>query len=301
MNSSDSRNTNTPPRGNDKLTRVYIARYILFLIIYLILTAASVFVFKAFLNISGGGDYKSVAAVTRTASASGADAAMAVVDEEEYVLSVINNVTFSRDLSEYEQFMNPADRDAYITLVNQTHMLNASYKPADLMGAPYVRTGVESPYLRLIAAKSLEAMLNEAYAAGCTKTLTVTSCYRSYEYQKQLFDSRVSVYAYLGEEKAREKVAATTAIPGQSEHQFGLTADIHSLVSADTSFENTFEAKWLAENAWKFGFILRYPEDKTDITGVMYEPWHFRYVGGEAAAYIMENGLCLEEFLALYE
>ncbi|MFR5864844.1 MAG: D-alanyl-D-alanine carboxypeptidase family protein [Acutalibacteraceae bacterium] len=82
-----------------------------------------------------------------------------------------------------------------------------------------------------------------------------------------------------------------------SEHQSGLCVDMHNLPSANISFGETAQAKWLAENAHRFGFILRFPADKTDITGVQYEPWHFRFVGREAATEIYEQGLCLEEYL----
>jgi LAS superfamily LD-carboxypeptidase LdcB len=192
--------------------------------------------------------------------------------------------------------MNPSDRDAYIKLINQTYKLDKDYKPDDLVSAPFVRSGVQSPYLRLYAAKALEAMLSEAYANGCSTGLTVTSCYRSYDYQQFLYDYRVSVYAYLGEEEAKKKAATIVAIPGQSEHQSGLAVDIHTLSSADEVFENTFEFQWLKENAWKFGFILRYPKDKTHITGIIYEPWHYRYVGRYHAFKIYESGLTLEEY-----
>lgn len=282
--------------GSETPVSAYIARYVLFLIIYLVLMGVSVLGVGALLRVSGGGDFASSFTEPQVQSASSSSDVMAVVDEEDYVQSVINSVTFKLDLSAYEQYMNPTDRDAYITLINQTHPLGGTYKPDDLTDVPYVRSGVETPYLRLIAAKSLEAMLMEAYAEGCDTSLTVTSCYRSYEYQQTLFDYRVSVYSYLGDEEARAKAATIVAIPGQSEHQFGLSADIHSLVSADVSFEDTFEAKWLEENSWKFGFILRYPSNKIDITGISFEPWHFRFVGRYHAFKIHESGLCLEEY-----
>ena len=79
--------------------------------------------------------------------------------------------------------------------------------------------------------------------------------------------------------------------PGTSEHQLGLAVDV----------QGTAAQEWMRENAWRYGFILRYPADKEEITGVMYEPWHFRYVGEDAAEYIMEHGICLEEFIALYD
>lgn len=276
---------------------VYVARYILFLVTYLILLGVSVLFFVLFMRVDiGSGDLTMLTEAPRTASPAPSSTAMGVVDEEDYVLSAISNLTFKLDLSEYEQYMNPADRDAYIKLINQTHQLDKDYKPDDLTNVPYVRDGVQTPFLRLYAAKALEAMLKEAYAEGCSTTLTVTSCYRSYDYQKFLYDYRVSVYAYLGEEEARKKAATIVALPGQSEHQSGLAADIHTLISADVNFEDTFEAKWLKENSWKFGFIVRYPVEKIDITGISFEPWHFRFVGRYHAFKIYESGLCLEEY-----
>ena len=101
-----------------------------------------------------------------------------------------------------------------------------------------------------------------------------------------------------------EEIAKTiVAPPGTSEHQLGLAADITDKYYEfkDESLENTELFQWMSANCAQYGFIVRYPKDKEDVTGIMYEPWHFRYVGVEAAEYIMENGLCLEEFVALYE
>ena len=91
------------------------------------------------------------------------------------------------------------------------------------------------------------------------------------------------------------------AYPGTSEHQLGLALDIVdvSYQQLDTEQENTPVQQWLMKNSWKYGFVLRYPADKSDITGIIYEPWHYRYVGKEAAAEIYENKLCLEEYLGI--
>ena len=102
-----------------------------------------------------------------------------------------------------------------------------------------------------------------------------------------------------GEEKAREEAATSVAYPGTSEHNLGLAVDIvaRDYQILDDKQADTAEARWLEENCWKYGFILRYPTDKTDITGIIFEPWHYRYVGEEAAREIMERGICLEEYL----
>ena len=142
--------------------------------------------------------------------------------------------------------------------------------------------------------------LKEFIAAGRAEGLSVVinSSFRDYATQKYLYDRKVAQY---GGDKAT--AASIVAPPGTSEHQTGLCCDIADQFysTKDSSLENPATYKWMYENCAEYGFILRYPKDKQDITGIIYEPWHFRYVGKEAAAFIMENGLCLEEFLALYE
>ena len=137
---------------------------------------------------------------------------------------------------------------------------------------------------------------------GAGLDLVVTSGWRSWAYQEQLFEDkvgRVMAETGLGRAEAEELAAAEVARPGTSEHQLGLAVDIISNAhpELDESWAQTEEAEWLKENCADYGFILRYPPDKSGITGIVWEPWHFRSVGEEAAQYIMENGLCLEEYL----
>ena len=96
-----------------------------------------------------------------------------------------------------------------------------------------------------------------------------------------------------------EKAGHQVAVPGTSEHQLGLAVDIVDVnyQLLDTNQENTAVQKWLLENSWRYGFILRYPTDQTDVTGIVYEPWHYRYVGKEYAQDIYKKGLCLEQYL----
>ena len=136
----------------------------------------------------------------------------------------------------------------------------------------------------------------DARAEGLSVCLS--SAYRSYNEQVYLFNRKVSQCG--GDEAAAARIVNR---PGTSEHQLGLCADItdkfYEVKTRD--LEKTALYQWMYAHCQDYGFILRYPADKQDITGVMYEPWHFRYVGKEAAAYIMGNGLCLEEFLDLYQ
>lgn len=148
----------------------------------------------------------------------------------------------------------------------------------------------------------LQAMMDAARAEGLSPI--ICSSYRTQEKQQSLFDSQVSQNMAAGytREEAEKKAGEWVAAPGTSEHQTGLAVDIVSLnyQLLDENQEKTPEQKWLMENCWKYGFILRYPTDKSEITGIGYEPWHYRYVGKEAAKEITEKGVCLEEYLAGY-
>lgn len=146
------------------------------------------------------------------------------------------------------------------------------------------------------AAASLQKFIDAARAEGLSVCLS--SAYRNYNEQSYLYNRKVQQLG--GDEAAAARIVTP---PGASEHQLGLCADItdrfYEVKTHD--LENTALFQWMQAHCQEYGFILRYPKDKEEITGIMYEPWHFRYVGVEAATYIMENGLCLEEFLALYE
>lgn len=149
--------------------------------------------------------------------------------------------------------------------------------------------------------EDLDAMLDACRAAGLDSL--VCSAYRTESTQTRLYNNKVNRLraAGYGLEAAREEAARWVAVPGTSEHQTGLALDIvaRSYQVLDKKQENTPEQKWLMEHSWEYGFILRYPSDKSELTGVGYEPWHYRYVGKEAAADIYEQGICLEEYLAL--
>ena len=179
-------------------------------------------------------------------------------------------------------------------IVNKQHPLNpVSYIPADLrfpnvsLGSP----GADNMYLRNLAATGVEEMFAAADQAGYK--LKVVSGYRSYSYQ-------VSVYGQYVSSVGQAAADNESARPGYSEHQTGLALDIGSQNGSCTlsaCFGDTPEGKWLVANAYQYGFILRYPADKTAITGYMYEPWHFRYVGKDLATEMhIQNIQTLEEF-----
>lgn len=146
----------------------------------------------------------------------------------------------------------------------------------------------------------LEEMLSDAQSAG--RNPVVCSAYRSWDTQAMLFEnkiSRVTQSTGLTGEAAETEAATVVARPGTSEHQLGLAVDITAsdYTNLDEGQMETEDQQWLMENCWKYGFILRYPVDKTDITGIIFEPWHYRYVGKQAAKEITEQGITLEEYL----
>ena len=213
----------------------------------------------------------------------------------------------------------------YLLLVNKQSELDVGYVPANLVTLTCATT--RSMQLEARTAQALYAMMAEMNAAGI-KDVMVTSAYRSYEYQQDLYDkylnderrgisedaSRVLGEEYikanyldkkifkLSFEDALKVVQSYSALPGQSEHQTGLCLDfITSDMGGELTeaFENTQAFAWLAENAYKFGFILRYPKGMEGITGYTYEPWHYRFVGREAATDIYVGNMTLEQYLQL--
>lgn len=186
-----------------------------------------------------------------------------------------------------------------MVLVNKEFSLPDGYAPGDLVRPNVLFSfgdqDIEKSYLRKEAADALEFMFTEGKKVGID--LFAVSGYRSFDRQVAVYNAEV---AKFGEEKAIEAVA----FPGSSEHQTGLAMDLSSKSAnfeLSEHFGETKEGKWIAENAHHFGFILRYPKGKEDITGYKYEPWHFRYVGKEAAKIIFEKQLTLEEFFNIVQ
>ena len=152
----------------------------------------------------------------------------------------------------------------------------------------------ENIYMQPEAAAALEALFEGAQEDGIT--LFATSGFRSYSTQKAIFERKL--------ETMNEKAAnASDAKPGYSEHQTGLAMDIEGETTLGTGLTAAFgespEGIWVAEHCHEYGFIIRYPKDKTNITGYIYEPWHIRYVGVEAATQIVELGVTFEEYILL--
>lgn len=190
-----------------------------------------------------------------------------------------------------EQLASDAD-DWSLVLVNSSNPLDTSY-------APELTAIGEDRYVDSRIADVTNEMLQDAKADGMN--FYIVSAYRDYNYQREVFSQTMS--SWIGQGKtpleAYEETAKSVAIPGTSEHSTGLALDITSgeYGELDEQQANTQESKWLEKNCYKYGYILRYPSDKSDATGIVYEPWHYRYVGKEAAKEITEKGITLEEYL----
>nr|WP_204542614.1 M15 family metallopeptidase [Peribacillus deserti] len=181
-----------------------------------------------------------------------------------------------------------------LILVNKEFTLPRDYAPADLVkpnvNFSFRESDEEKSFLRQEAAKALEDMFQAALADGIE--LYAVSGYRSYQRQELLFEAEI-------QQVGREKAVQAVAYPGTSEHQTGLSMDISSKSSdllLTESFESVPEGIWLAENAYKFGYILRYPKGQENSTGYQYEPWHYRYVGKETAKNLHEKNYTLEQY-----
>ncbi|WP_345066296.1 M15 family metallopeptidase [Leifsonia kafniensis] len=179
-------------------------------------------------------------------------------------------------------------------VVNKMRPLNPlDFVPSDLVEVPVAHTWV--PLLRQEASTAVVALLAAA-SAEAGLSLASNSAYRSYTTQVEVYNDDVAA-------NGQAFADTSTARPGTSEHQTGLTIDIgpeSRVCSLNTCFADTPEGQWLAANAWRFGFLLRYPADKVEVTGYAFEPWHFRYVGVELSTEMHEKGVStLEEFFGL--
>lgn len=186
----------------------------------------------------------------------------------------------------------PAAIDA---LVNKKNNLSSTYVPEDLVKLEGIPTVLENPEINQLRETAYIALKDLFQAATDEEgyELHARSGYRSYGTQRDLYNSYVKNHGQAAADKYSAK-------PGQSEHQTGLSMDITCAAmnfQLDDTFGNTDEGKWVSENAHRFGFIVRYPKGKEDITGYFYEPWHIRYLGVELATKVYESGLTLEEYM----
>lgn len=199
----------------------------------------------------------------------------------------------STETDDVEETKISMEKEALLVLVNQTHPIPEDWE-INLKALP------EDMWIDERVYPDLMQMLSDAEKAGLEPV--ICSAYRSREVQQELYDEDIAYYTALGysEEAAKALSSDWLAVPGTSEHELGLALDIVSKENQrlEQAQEDTKEQQWLMAHCYDYGFILRYPKDKEEITGISYEPWHYRYVGKAAAQEIKAQGVCLEEYLA---
>lgn len=221
---------------------------------------------------------------------------------------------YKTNIKGVESVLNSTDKK-FLALVNKKNTVGSDYEPDALADVDTEYTnGGKSIQLQKSVALAAEALIKEMRECGITN-VSITSGYRTYAYQQTLFnryfEEEKAKHPTWSDSKLREEVLSYSAAPGSSEHQTGLCVDLITSEMEglwnygsetpnnpyDKGFAETAAFEWLQENAHKFGFILRYPEDKTDTTGYSYESWHYRFVGIAVATEIYEKGITLEEYL----
>ena len=273
-------------RRRKKLETKYLVRRVVFVLIVTVLLALAVWWLWGFLGLDGEPEGSSSSQPESSSQSSS--------EPESQPESEPSSQEPEEPASEGDSVpVDPADWR--LVLVNPTHAIESE------LDIELTQVGGYNFDSRIV--ENIQALLDAAQADGIH--LTIISGYRTLERSQVLYDNKVAEYIAMGydEASARVEAAKWVAPPGTSEHHTGLAMDI---VSSDyytkysdlvEEFADDPEAIWLKENCARFGFILRYPQDKVEITGINFEPWHFRYVGEEHAAKIMEQGICLEEYL----
>lgn len=211
------------------------------------------------------------------------------------VLTLLILIFYTKDINlfgnnYYKNIKTITEPDIYLVLVNKEYKLPENYIPSklELISNEFAN---ENKYLREEARIAFETLSKNAKKLGYR--IIAVSTYRDYEYQNKLYNMYV-------EEKGLDYADKCSARPGHSEHQTGLAVDVEGSNHDYDEFENSKEFIWMKENAYKYGFILRYPKGKEKITGFKYEPWHYRYVGLDTAKTIHDENLTLEEYYDKY-
>lgn len=201
---------------------------------------------------------------------------------------IVSIVNANADFEYYTNSKAANISDDYLILVNKYNYLPNKYEPDDLITLPSKYGSGNNDKMRKESAEAFMKMVDGALLDNIV--LRNASAYRSYDYQVKLYDDYVK-------KDGIEMADVYSARAGYSEHQTGLCTDINII---DSSFDNSPESKWLAKNAYKYGFILRFPKNKEKVTGYKYESWHYRYVGVKVAKIMYDNDLSLEEYYAYY-
>ena len=209
----------------------------------------------------------------------------------EAVMNISYSIIDSRNSSDRTYVLEDPSNTAL--LIKKGFSISKDYVPENLVEVN-IPTATTNNKMRSDAAKALETMYEDAKKEGLT--LAVNSAYRSYEEQQKIYDEYFRIYDEV-------TAASLVAVPGTSEHQLGLSVDLTSQSVIDGQygvFGSTPEYQWVIKNAYKYGFILRYPKSKEDITGYKCEAWHYRYVGKKIAKYIKENNITYDEYYVMF-
>ncbi|MCR5356526.1 MAG: M15 family metallopeptidase [Lachnospiraceae bacterium] len=213
-------------------------------------------------------------------------------DKGDSEIETVSENSAGKTEEEQDYYIPDREDEWKLILVNKQNPIPNDYDAelVDIYNGSMIRREIAVPLADMFEA-----------AADDGVKLTVCSAYRDHEYQERLFDKKIRTYTKRGMSylDAFRIGSYSVIIPGTSEHELGMALDIVTpgYMSLDDGFADTAAGKWLKKNAYKFGFILRYPEGKEYITGITFEPWHYRYVGEEAAEFITKKGLTLEEYI----
>lgn len=228
-----------------------------------------------------------------TLLAAGCTGAQAVVTVDPATNEVTADAEASQEASSEASSETPPEADDWrLRLVNRWHPIPEDY-------APSLTQLINGQSVDERCYPDLQEMMDDCRAAGFDPL--ICSSYRTWLTQTELYENKVQRLIAEGydEETAHTLAGTVVAVPGTSEHQLGLAVDIVDMSNQnlDESQEDTAVQKWLMGHSWEYGWILRYPSGKSEITGIIYEPWHYRYVGRDTARQIHEQGVCLEEYL----
>ena len=203
---------------------------------------------------------------------------------------IVTRVNLNLDKNPYTDTIPSTNLNTNYLLVNKFNYLDSSYIPnnLELLDNSYAKSGI---YLVKEAKDNIERLIGDAKSDGMN--IRVISAYRSYTYQENLYNNYVK-------NDGVENADTYSARPGYSEHQTGLVVDVTKAYDDFNNFENTDEYNWMKENASNYGFILRYPKDKENITTYSFEAWHYRYVGVELAKKIKASNLTFDEYYTRY-
>ena len=205
------------------------------------------------------------------------------------IKQIIKDVNMDLDKEPYKDMIKATNLNSINILVNKHNYLTEDYVPENLEN---INSSYALSNMKMVSeAKNAFENLSKDASKQNLKVIAM-STYRSYEYQVDLYNRYVKT-------DGKEAADTYSGRPGNSEHQTGLAVDVYNVKESYTNFEKTKEYNWMQDNAYKYGFILRFPKDKENETGYEFESWHYRYIGLEAAKYIKEHNISFEEYCAI--